>query len=79
MKLVCKTLGHKMPEQGWWGDGLYAEISGGNSDNIGRTHFKAHLKCPRCKQTWLVARFHGGQVTKRLTPPVQSNAHEGDL
>lgn len=64
MAFLCKLFGHRLPFAGWWGDGLYGEVSGGYTDGIGRTHFQATQVCSRCGQRWTVARFHGHQVRK---------------
>jgi len=65
----CDLFGHKMPEQGWWGDGLYGRVVPGGTDGIGRSHFDVVLTCPRCGADWTTARFHGHQVEKYMERP----------
>lgn len=55
----CSVFGHARPLEGWWGDGLYGRIRGGAVDGCGRTHFEVMLKCPRCNNEYMAARFHG--------------------
>ena len=62
-RLACLVFGHRMPPQGWWGDGLYGEVKGGYRDNCGRSHFTVRQTCPRCGDKWITARFHGENPT----------------
>ena len=63
----CEMFGHKMPEHGWWGDGLYGRVVPAGWDSGGsRSHFRVLQECPRCGQEWTTARFHGSQVTDLL-------------
>ena len=64
--LRCQMFGHKMPEEGWWGDGRYGAVTGGYMDGIGRTHFEVRHDCPRCGTQWIAARFHGHAVTGKI-------------
>lgn len=59
MAWLCTIFGHEMPEQGWWGDGLYGKVIGGKVDGIGRTHYAVEQECRRCGKSWVTARFHG--------------------
>lgn len=67
-KFMCALFGHKMPRRGWFGDGLYGEVFGGERDGTGRSHFCVRHECPRCGKNWTVARFHGSQVSERNQP-----------
>ena len=58
-RLLCKIFGHRMPLKGWWGDGRYGRVIGGRTDGTGRKHFAVLLECPRCRESWVVSRFHG--------------------
>lgn len=60
MRMRCRVFGHKLPETGWFGDGLYGEVREDGIDNGGgRTHFSVWHECPRCGEKWRAARFHG--------------------
>ena len=58
MKLLCKLFGH-VRRAGWWGDGLYGDVSAGGRDGTGRHHYEVRLKCDRCGKNYTAARFHG--------------------
>jgi hypothetical protein len=60
MTILCKLFGHKR-NAGWWGDGLYGSVHTIGADNTGRTHFHVRLKCDRCGESYVAARFHGHQ------------------
>ena len=59
--LLCKMFGH-MRRSGWWGDALYGKVLSGGRDDFGRTHYRVELKCDRCGEKYIAARFHGHQV-----------------
>jgi len=55
-KLLCKWFGH-MRTSGWWGDGLYGKVR-----NNGRGHYAIVLRCDRCDEKYVAARFHRADV-----------------
>lgn len=64
---LCRVFGHAMPRKSWASPGeLYGQVTGGYTDNVGRTHFTVRHVCPRCKTKWEVAKFHGASVTTLL-------------
>lgn len=65
-KAACRVFGHRFPTRGWWGDGLYGQVTPRGVDGTGRSHFSVGLECPRCRKHWIVARFHGSQVQAHL-------------
>ena len=62
---VCKTVGHRPPKKGWWGDGLYGRIEHHGPDGTGRTHASVYLECSRCKKEYRAARFHPSEMMKQ--------------
>ena len=55
--VICNLFGHKR-NSGWYGDGLYGEVTPNSIDGIGRAHAIITASCDRCGETYTLARLH---------------------